>query len=394
MNHDTGFETDTLHYKKIILIGNNANSLINFRGSLIKALIDSGVQVFALSPAYTPEEKLAVEQLGAQALTYPLSRTGVNPLQDLKTLLALRSILLRIKPDVTLAYFAKPVIWGILAAWLAAVPRRVAMIEGLGFAFTDDGRPPSIKRRLLRSIVTTLYRLALARAHRVLLLNRDDLAELTRLGLVRADQAENIGGIGVDLAQWPQMPLPSGPFTFALAARMLREKGVLDFVAAARLIKQKHPSVRFLLLGGLDENPGALARADVQQWVDEGIVEWPGHVPMLPWLSQCSVYVLPSYREGLPRSTQEAMAIGRPVITTDVPGCRDTVIEGVNGYLVPPRNPAALAAAMQRFVSNPALVATMGAQSRRLAEERFDVHKVNQKIMAVLGFGAAGSSDA
>lgn len=371
--------------RKLVLIGNAAYSMIYFRGELIKALVSHGVQVTTLIPAYTAEERHAVEQLGAQPLTYPLSRTGINPLLDIQTLLALRSRLLSIKPDVTLAYFAKPVIWGTLAAWLAAVPRRVAMIEGLGFAFTDDGRPPSVKRRLLRLTVTTLYRLALARAHRVLLLNRDDLTELTHLGLVRADQAVNIGGIGVDLAEWPQLPLPAGPLTFALAARLLREKGVLEYVAAARLIKQRHPSVRFLLLGGLDENPGALARSEVQQWVDEGVVEWPGHVPMLPWLAQTSVFVLPSYREGMPRSTQEAMAMGRPVITTDVPGCRETVVDGCNGFLVPPRDPAALAAAMARFIDEPDLATRMGSSSRAMAEQRFDVHQINALILRELG---------
>lgn len=370
--------------KKIVLIGNAAYSLIHFRGHLIKSLVSHGVQVTTLIPAYTAEEKHTVEQLGAQALTYPLSRTGVNPLRDIQTLLALRSKLLRIKPDVTLAYFVKPVIWGTLAAWLAAVPRRVAMIAGLGFVFTDDGRPQSVTRRLLRLIVTTLLRLALARAHRVLLFNRDDLAELTRLGLVRADQTANVGGTGVDLTEWPQLPLPSGPLTFALAARLLREKGVLDYVAAARSIRQRHPSVRFLLLGGLDENPGALARSEVQQWVDEGVVEWPGHVPMLPWLAQCSVFVLPSYREGIPRSTQEAMAVGRPVITTDVPGCRETVVEGCNGFVVPPRDPAALAAAMARFIDEPGLAIRMGSSSRAMAEQRFDVHRVNAVIVKEL----------
>lgn len=371
--------------RKLVLIGNAAYSMIYFRGHLIKALVSHGVQVTTLIPALTAQEKHAVEQLGVQVLTYPLSRTGVNPWHDIQTLLALRSSLLNIKPDVTLAYFAKPVIWGTLAAWLAAVPRRVAMIEGLGFAFTDDGRPLSLKRRLLRLTVATLYRLALARAHRVLLLNRDDLTELTHLGLVRADQAVNIGGIGVDLAAWPQLPLPAGPLTFALAARLLREKGVLDYVAAARLIKQRHPSVRFLLLGGLDENPGALARSEVQQWVDEGLVEWPGHVPMLPWMAQSSVFVLPSYyREGVPRSTQEAMAMGRPVITTDVPGCRETVVDGCNGFVVPPRDPVALAAAMARFIDDPRLTIRMGGSSRTMAEQRFDVHRVNALILKEL----------
>lgn len=370
---------------KLVLIGNEAYSLIVFRGPLIKALVQRGVEVTTLGRRYSEAEREAIESIGARAETYPLSRTGINPFLDIKTLLSLLATLKRIRPDMTLAYFVKPVVWGTLAAWWAGVPVRVAMIEGLGFAFTDNGQPLGAKRWLLRWVVISLYRLALPRANKVLLLNRDDLDELTRLGLVRDEQAVNIGGIGVDLTEWPVAPLPLEPPTFALAARLLREKGVLDYVAAARIIKKRFPAVRFLLLGGIDENPGALAESEVRRWVEEGLVEWPGHVPMQPWLVQCSVYVLPSYREGMPRSTQEAMAMGRPVITTDVPGCRETVVEGDNGFLVPPRDPPALAAAMTRFIEEPELIARMGARSRAIAEQRFDVHRINQVIMAELG---------
>ena len=150
------------------------------------------------------------------------------------------------------------------------------------------------------------------------------------------------------------------------------------------VIKQQYPHARFILLGGLDDNPGALSRQDVQTWVDEGILEWPGHVPVQPWLAQASVFVLPSYREGVPASTQEAMAMGRAVITTDAPGCRETVVDHVNGFLVPVRNPHVLAEKMRRFIEQPDLIVSMGEASRRMAEERFDVHKVNQRLIGVL----------
>ena len=151
------------------------------------------------------------------------------------------------------------------------------------------------------------------------------------------------------------------------------------------VIKQQYPHARFILLGGLDDNPGALSRQDVQAWADEGILEWPGHVPVQPWLAQASVFVLPSYyREGVPASTQEAMAMGRAVITTDAPGCRETVVDHVNGFLVPVRNPHVLAEKMRRFIEQPDLIVSMGEASRRMAEERFDVHKVNQRLIGVL----------
>jgi glycosyltransferase involved in cell wall biosynthesis len=157
---------------------------------------------------------------------------------------------------------------------------------------------------------------------------------------------------------------------------------------AAWLIKQKHPDTRFVLLVGLDTNPSALSRVEVRAWVAEGILEWPGHVPdMCPWLAQASVFVLPSYREGVPRSTQETMAMARPVITTDAPGCHETVIDidGENGFLVPVRNVDALAAAMERFILQPELIAKMGQASRRIAEERFDVRRINQVILQQMG---------
>lgn len=174
--------------------------------------------------------------------------------------------------------------------------------------------------------------------------------------------------------------------TFLLAARLLREKGIMEYAEAARIIKQKYPGTRFILLGSLDSNPGSLSMGEVKQWVSEGIIEWPGHVQdMSRWMAQASVYVLPSYREGVPRSTQEAMAMARPVITTDAPGCRETVIDGKNGFLVPVRDAKALADSMERFILQPELIERMGKASRLIAEERFDVHKVNQVILREMG---------
>jgi glycosyltransferase involved in cell wall biosynthesis len=165
---------------------------------------------------------------------------------------------------------------------------------------------------------------------------------------------------------------------------MLRDKGVVEFVEAARQVKVAHPELVFRLIGGLDSNPAAIGEEEIAGWVREGIVEWVGHVPVRPWLERTSVFVLPSYREGVPRSTQEAMAMARPVITTDVPGCRETVVDGRNGYLVPARDSGALAAAMLRFVANPALVNQMGPESRRMAEQRFDAAALNAKTIAAM----------
>lgn len=255
---------------------------------------------------------------------------------------------------------------------------------GLDFVFTPTSAVMSFKRRMLKKLVLKLYKLGISCAHRVIFLNPDDRDELVAEGVLAKEKSFLLGGIGLDLVNWSLSPPATNPVTLLLVARLLREKGINEYAAAARIVKAKYPAARFVLLGGLDENPGAITVADVEVWVNEGILEWHGHVPVRPWLEKTSVFVLPSYREGVPMSTQEAMAMGRPVITTDVPGCRETVIDGVNGFLVPVRNPAALAEKMCRFIEKPKLISQMGLESRRLAEERFDVQKVNEKLIGLL----------
>lgn len=369
------------------IVTSQSFSLLNFRGPMISDLVSKGVKVFALAPDFDDETRLKIAELGAIAVDYQLVRTGMNPLRDLVDMLKLTVLLRRLQPEVTMVYFIKPVIFGTLAAWLAGVPRRVAMIEGLGYVFTSTGKPQLRLRKLLRNSVSWLYRFSLVRAEKVIFLNKDDIAEFVSSGLVDEAKAINLGGIGVDLKDWPLVPSIRYPVTFLLAARLLREKGIVEYAEAARNVKIQYPSVRFILLGGLDPNPGGLSQSEVQAWVDEGLLEWPGHVAVKPWLAQASVYVLPSYyREGVPRSTQEAMAMGRAVITTDAPGCRETVEEGVNGFLVAVRDIPALTHAMLRFLENPALISAMGRESRRLAEKRFDVHVINARLLKILGF--------
>lgn len=376
--------------KTVAIISNQAFSLINFRGALIKKLVDANICVYALAPDFTDEFRKMLVKLGATPVDFRLARAGVNPWRDVIDMLSLAVLLRSLRPDVALGYFIKPVIYGTLAAWLARVPRRVAMIEGLGYVFTPAGTALSWSRRLLRRAVSWLYRIALTRAHQVIFLNRDDVAEFIANGLVAENKVVLLGGIGVDLNEWPAAPQVTKPVTFLLAARLLREKGITEYAEAAKMVKAKHPEARFVLLGGLDQNPGGLSQLQVEAWVNEGVLEWPGHVDVRPWLTQASVFVLPSYREGVPRSTQEAMAMGRAVITTDVPGCRETVVDGANGYMVSVRSATALAEAMIKFIMNPNLIKLMGQESRRLAEERFDANKVNTRMMRVL-FGVSGA---
>lgn len=370
---------------KVCLVGHAAAATLNFRGPLIKDLLGAGCHVVVLAPDWSPELKHRVESLGARAYAYPLLRTGLNPWHDVLSLVALVKRFRTEKPDVVLTYAAKTNVWGTLAAWLAKVPRRVAMVEGLGFALIE-GSPGerSFKRRVAATALTLLYRWAFRMAHRVVILNPDDARDLQLCCGLPVHKTVLLGGIGVSLDEWPRCAAHVQPLTFTLVARLLRAKGVMEFLAAAREVKAKHPAVRFWLLGPLDDSPDGLGEADVRPWLQDGTVEWPGAVDVRPWLAQTSVFVLPSYREGVPRSTQEAMAMGRPVITTDVPGCRETVVDGVNGFLVPPRDTKALVMAMSRFIEQPELIERMGRESRRLAEERFDVRRANERLLRVL----------
>ncbi|MBV2181873.1 MAG: glycosyltransferase family 4 protein [Castellaniella sp.] len=368
----------------LVIVSHHAVDLLKFRGHLIRDLTASRVRVRCLAPDHDAATRAELVALGAEPVDYRLQRTGMNPLRDLVDVVKLVHILRRLAPDIVFAFSTKPMVYGTLAAWLASVPRRVALVEGAGYVFTSSGDRSGWRRRALRLVVETLYRIALGRAHRVIFLNPDDQREFIERGLAARERSVLLGGIGVDLQDWRYAPPVTEPISFLLVGRLLREKGIVEYVAAARLVRARHPQARFILLGGLDSNPGGLARAQVQAWVDEGLLEWPGHVSVRPWLERVSVFVLPSYREGVPLSTQEAMAMGRPVITTDVPGCRETVRDGVNGYLVPARDAAALADAMRRFLENPERIASMGLASRQIAEACFDVRKINKKLAAWL----------
>ena len=372
--------------KRLALIGNQAFSLINFRGDLIREMTRQGIVVYALAPDYDTVSRNSVAELGAIPVDYSMSRTGLNPFRDGMDVVKLIFQLRHLKVDTSLGYCIKPVIYGTIAAWLAGVRKRFAMIEGAGYVFIEDEKH-SFRRAVLRKLVKLLYRLALSHAHCVFLLNKDDRDLFINEGMVGVEKVRVLDGIGLDIKHFDFSPPVSAPVTFILVARLLREKGVFEYIDAARKIKKSCPSAMFLLVGNVDMNPGSMNESQVREWVQEGIVEWPGQVSDIrPWLQRASVFVLPSYREGMPRSTQEAMSMGRPVITTDVPGCRDTVENGINGFIVPVRDSDALAQAMFTFIEHPELIVSMGASSRQIAEKRFDVNKINAQIIEALHF--------
>lgn len=370
--------------RSVLILGSYAPSLINFRGSMIQAMRSAGWRVAAVAPDIDEVTDHSLRDLGVKPISVPMARTGLNPLADLVLYRRLVNIFRTEKPDVILAYTIKPVIWGLLAARKGGLPRTVAMITGLGYAFTE-GVASNVKQRLVSLVATVLYRLALNRADHVLFQNPDDRSLFLRLGLlVDRGQVSIINGSGVDLTHYLAVPLPDRP-VFLMVGRLLGAKGVREYAAAALALKVRHPEWQFLLAGWPDPGPDAIDASELEAWIRAGI-EYLGHLDdVRPAIARAQIFVLPSYREGTPRSVLEAMAMGRPIITTDAPGCRETVVTGVNGILVPPRDAVALERAMEELVLQPVRTTSMGQASLAMAQARYDVHKVNAAIMAAVG---------
>jgi glycosyltransferase involved in cell wall biosynthesis len=377
---------------RALIVAGLADSLLRFRGDLIRALLARGMRVHAAAPGLSADTECgqALAAWGVTLHSLSLARTGLNPLHDLQTLVQLYRLLRRIEPTHLLAYTIKPVIYGLLAAQLAHVPASTALITGLGYAFASEGIDR--QRQAVQWVAQNLYRTALRGARRVVFQNPDDQALFLNLGLVRVPQCALVHGSGVNLELFAPTPLPplQGPIQFVLIARMIREKGIHEFLEAGRLVRLRHPQTHFHLVGGIDSNPAAISSHELARWASEGGVTHHGQLAdVRPILARSHVFVLPSfYREGIPRTILEAMAMGRPIITCDTPGCRETVQHGYNGYLVPPRDPRALAEAMLQFVEQPELLERMGVASRALAEEKYDVAKVNREMLRHMGLQA------
>ena len=364
---------------KIIIFSNTSWSLYNFRLVLARDLLRAGHEVALLAPPdeYSPR----IEAAGFRWIPFPMSRQGMNPFAELATIWRLVQLYRRERPDLVHHFTIKCMLYGSLAARLAGVHGVVNTVTGLGYVFGQT----DWRGRMLNSFVRAAYRFVL-RGAQVIFQNPDDLAEFTREGFVDEAHATLIRGSGIDLSLYHSLPEPDGEPVVLLAARMLRDKGVGEFVEAARRLRTSGLRARFVLVGDTDAgNPAAIPPAQLKAWQDEGAVEWLGWRDDMPAvLASAHIVCLPSYyKEGLPRLLLEAAACARPLVTTDWPGCREAVRPGVNGLLVPPRDATALAESLRTLIVDPDLRVRMGREGRRMAEEEFNIQRVNAATMEV-----------
>lgn len=370
----------------IAVVGSFTPSLIKFRGPLIAEMVRRGHRVTALAPPTIPDMSNHIRALGAEYIPLPMQRHGLNPLADIQFILLLKKILCRQKPDMLFAYTIKPIVYGMLAGRLAGIKRRYALITGLGYAFTETS---GLKRRVLFSAAKGLYAAGLRMAHGVIFQNPDDQKLFAEMGVFPAGKPWLVtNGSGVDLDHYGFSPMETAPDipVFLCLSRLIRAKGVSEFAEAARRIGLRHPHAVFRVAGPMEEGEDGVTPGELALWKQDCGLEILGPVEdVRPLIAGATVYVLPSYyREGTPRSILEAMSMGRAVITTDAPGCRETVEHGKSGFLIPIRGVAELEEAMERFITEPSLATRMGIQSRSRAEKHFDVRDVNQAILDFL----------
>lgn len=363
---------------KLAIVSNQAGSLIKFRLDLLKAFKNLGYQIVAFAPDINSVVIDILNDYQIRFIQIPMSRDGLNPISNLISIYNLYKFLKKEKPDEIILYTIKPVLLGSVAASLAKVRHIYSIVTGLGYVFISE----SIKAKILRFFVEKIYTFAFKLNKKVFFMNLDDKQLFVNKSILSSEKAILINGSGVNIDYYAFTQSFPKEVTFLFIGRLINDKGINEFITAVRKLKSKYPQIVCKLVGPLDDNPAALCQNELDKIVDEKIIHYLGHLEdVRPTIVSSSVLVLPSYREGVPRSVLEAMSIGRPIITTDAPGCRETVVDGLNGFLVPVKDSESLAAAMEKFILNPELIASMGLESRKIVEEKFDVYKVNEIVI-------------
>ena len=369
--------------KRILIIGSYDGSLFEFRGDFIKHLIKHGFEVFAAAPSFTEKYVQKIKDIGATPVEFNLQRTGLNPIKDFKSIYELKFIIKHNKIDLVFPYTVKPVIYGSMAANMCKVPV-ISLITGLGYAFSGI----SFKTRILQRFNEILYKLSIRKNKVIVFQNKDDYQLfLDRKVISRQQKVDFVSGSGVNLDQFTfKEKNASDHVSFLLVARLIKEKGIVLYMEAAKILKAKYSKAEFHLIGATETSPSAISEDDINLLHKEGVIIFHGYQSNIAeYLHSIDIFVLPSYyREGLPRTNLEACACGNPIITTDSVGCRESVREGINGFLIEPENLEALINSMDYFINNPNKIKEMGLNSRKYAEERFDVNIINNDLVKLI----------
>lgn len=363
---------------RIVVISSDTYSLFNFRLDMMKAMIDQGHSVIAYGTEDESDWTESFKEHDIHYRSYFLERNNTNPQKDYKSFRHLKSLIKEDNPDLVFTYFAKAITYGNVAAKAVNVKNIYSMVTGLGSIL----RSKSIKHTLVKLVLKLLYRFAFKASDKVFVQNHDDRDWLIKAGVLNPDKAVLINGSGVNTERFKPEEIPLKP-VLLFVGRLLRDKGVMEYLQACRMVKSRHPHVRCLLIGPYDTNPTSLKPEDIKPYIDDGTVEYLGLInDVRPYLKICTTFVLPSYHEGTSRATLEAMATGRAIITTDAPGCRETVIDNENGFLVPVRNSQKLAEKMCVLVEKPELNKAFGEKSLEIVREKFDVNIVNHVLLS------------
>lgn len=366
---------------KILVLSSHTPSLFWFRLDMMKSFMDKGHEVIAVAQESEAIWSERFNEHGIQYRQVSVQRNGMNPISDLRTLKELYSLINEQKPDRIFIYQAKTIIYGATAAYLNSIHEVYSLVAGLGSVFRGSG----FKNRILSIIMGAQYKWAFNKSRKVIFQNADDARLLLSKNLLKRHKVEMINGSGVNIERFQPVPLPVAP-AFLYIGRLIRDKGVMEYLEACRILKSTHGDVRCLLVGPFDTNPSALSPEDLKPYISSGIIEYFGEQKdVRPYVAQCSTYVLPSYHEGTPKTVLEAMAMGRSIITSDAPGCRETVMDGVNGFLVEVKNVDMIVEKMKYLIEHPDVNQQMALESVKMARDKYDVRKVNDTIIRIMG---------
>ena len=364
---------------KCLILGPDSRSLLNFRGQLIKDLMEAGLSVTVISSKPDANSFNSLKALGVEYEHTVLENNKMNYISDIRTFKDFLILFLKLRPNFVLAYGIKSVIWGGLSARISNTPF-FALITGIGYAFHGK----SFKRKILTIFVSFLCKIALKKSKAVIFQNKDNQNLFIKKNLVQNSKTYIVNGSGVDTSKFFFTQIPKTNLKFLCVSRLLSEKGLREYAAAAKITKDKYPQTNFLLLGSEDTSKDAIPLKEVNSWSDYvNYIGTTNNVEKI--IKECHIFVLPSYHEGLPRSTLEAMSMGRPVLTTNAVGCKETVQEGLNGFKVPVGSIKELAYKMMWFAENKDKIQNMGVKSRMMVEDRFDVNIINREMFRILG---------